>query len=271
MIRISKYFYIHWLFVVLGVFCYITRQLEVFFISFLIMSVHEMAHLISAKCLGLSILRVTIYPFGVNLKLKNTILRSFSDELILYLSGPLSNVFMALCAIPFFGKNDFVLDFYYKNIALFLINMLPIMPLDGGMILKKYLNYQFGYDAGKKVMSVISAFMIMVVLFCCGMLLYIGRFNSSLCIFLAFIIGNVLVSKEKYNQNFLKELMWARRDKIKPYKAKVIGADENVDELEIVKKFCPSRNYFVVICDCENRVKKVMSDQEVVTKILEKN
>lgn len=271
MIKISKFIYMHWLFVLLCVFCYITRNLEIFFVSFSIMLIHELAHLIAAKCLGLSLKSIVIYPFGLNLRLNNTILFGICDEMILYFSGPLANIIMALIALPFTSNSIFIYDFYFKNIALFIINLMPIIPLDGGMIFKKLMIYKFGFKMGERVVKALSVILCALLVFFSGYLLHINRFNPSVCIFAAFILGNILVSGEKYNTSLLKELLYSRKKSAmnKPYKAKVFGAFEGVNMIEIAKRFNMSSNYFVVFTDDNNRVKKIMSEEEIINSILE--
>ena len=135
MIKITKHIYIHILTVILFAVCYVTRRLELLALSYAIMTVHELSHLLAAVCIGLKPSRIVFYPFGVNLKLKTRMIYSISDEVILYFAGPFSNVIMALLAVFL----DFPMkeEFYIQNIALFILNMLPIIPLDGGVILKK--------------------------------------------------------------------------------------------------------------------------------------
>ena len=273
MIKISKYLYIHWMFIVLFVFCYITRQLEVMCISYLIMSLHELSHLAAAKWLGLSCSYIVVYPFGLNLRLNNTMLYSICDEMILYFSGPLLNIVLALAALPFVTKNVFFYDFYIKNISLFIINMLPLIPLDGGMIIKKLFIYKFGFDKGCAGVKIISGIFLFFTLFFFGYLIYKNRFNPSFCIFAAFIIGNIFMSKEKYNSSLLKELLYCRRkkDKNKAYNAKIIGADESIKLIDIAKKFNMSSKYFVMITDKEDKVKKIKTEEEIINDILHKN
>ncbi len=254
----------------MAVFCYINRQLENFVISFTIMSIHELFHLISAKCIGLKCSHITIYPFGLNLKLKNTIIYNLSDEIILYLSGPFSNIMMALIALMIGFKNEYYYDFYYKNLAFFLINILPIIPLDGGMIIKKILNYHLGYDGGNRAIKFISfTFSGIILLFFAG-LLYLKKFNPSLCIFILFIFGNIVFSKEKYDTNLLKELLYAR-DKTKKQKkyAKVIGADIKTNTMDIAKKFRPNENCFVFLTDENSHIKSIVSKGEIIDNLFE--
>ncbi len=266
LIRIGKYLYIHWLFVALSVFCYINRQLETLVMSYFIILVHELSHLMAAKFIGLSCSNITIYPFGLNLKLKNTIIYSISDEIILYLSGPLSNILMALLSLIIGVKSDF----YYKNLALFFINILPIIPLDGGMIIKKVLNYKLGYDGGNRMMRIISFFFFGLVLSFFSILLYMQKFNPSLCIFAIFLVGNMIFSKEKYDTNLLKELLYAREKNSKKQisKARIFGVCDKTSEFDIAKKFRPSERCFVFVTDNNNSVKKILSKEQIIQNLL---
>ena len=78
MIKIVKGLYIHFLTPCLFAICYITGKLETLFISYIIMLLHELAHLLGAVVIGLKPARIVLYPFGVNLKLKNSI-ETFKD------------------------------------------------------------------------------------------------------------------------------------------------------------------------------------------------
>lgn len=270
MIKVNKFLYVHWLLVVMAVFCYINRQLEDFVMSYIIMTIHELSHFVSAKLIGLKCSHITIYPFGLNLKLKNTIIYNLSDEIILYLSGPFSNILMALIVLVIGFRNEYYIDFYYKNLALFLINMLPIIPLDGGMVIKKILNYHLGYDGGNRAIKIVSIIFLVVLLMFLAILLYNQKFNPSICIFIVFIIGNIFCSKEKYDTNLLKELLYAR-DKNKRQKkyAKVIGADIKTNTMDIAKKFRPNENCFVFLTDENRHIKKIMSKEEIIDNLFE--
>lgn len=241
-------------------------------LSYLIITVHELSHLLAAKFLGLSISHITIYPFGINLKLKNTIIFDVLDEIILYMSGPLSNIIMALLCIPFFNMSGLIYRIYYINIALFITNILPIEPLDGGMVVKRLLCYRFGQDAANRIMKCISVLMLIILVIFFVYLLKINSFNPSVCIFIFFIFGNIFIAKDKYNKGLLKELLYCREKKSakKVYNAKVIGCMENTNYIDIAKKFNQSSRYFVILTDNKSNVKKIITEEQVIDKLLRK-
>lgn len=270
MIKLSKYLYIHWLFLVVCAFAYINRQLLDMAVCYSVITVHELSHLIAAKCLGLTPSHIVIYPFGLNLRLKNTMLYSISDEVILYMSGPLSNMIMSLLCLVFWEVNPLISKLYYVNLALMTVNLLPITPLDGGMTVKKLLNYRFGFDRGNSIMRVISFFILIILIVFSALLVYKNSFNPSVCIFTAFVLGNVILSKDKYNKSLMKELLYAR-DKKKTkgaYRAKVIGCGENESFLNVAKRFNQADNYFVFMTGKNNEVKKILSEEEIICSLL---
>lgn len=272
MIKINKYLYIHWLFVVLIVFAYINRNLELMIMNFFVVSLHELAHLVAAKCLGLSVSHIVIYPFGLNLRLKNTILYSISDEIILYMAGPCLNILFALFCVFFFEQHWIFKNLYYINIALFLTNILPITPLDGGVVVKKLLNYRYGFERGNSIMRVISFVMLIGVMGIGAMLVYTNNFNPSICIFAFFLIGNMLISKEKYNKNLLKELLYCRNKKNNKYSynAKIVACRGRENLLGAAKKFNQADNYFVFVTDGKS-VEEILSEEEVIDELLMNN
>ena len=272
MIKISKYIYIHWLFAVVFAVSYINRNLEGFVLSYAVITIHELTHLAAAKFLGLTVSHIVFYPFGLNLKLKNELLYSISDEIILYLSGPLSNAAMAFAGLIFYNKSSFFCDFYYRNILFFVINLLPMCPLDGGMAVKKLLCYKLGFDKGVKYSKIISVICAACLLVFCYRLFVLGGINSSLCIFIVFLIGNILFSREKYNQNFLKELLYCKNKKSQhAYNAKILGAKNDADYTEIAKKLNMADSYFIIFTNENQKVTKIMSEDELIGCILDNN
>ena len=105
----------------------------------------------------------------------------------------------------------------------------------------------------------------MVLLTLFAILLYNQKFNPSICIFAVFIIGNIFCSKEKYDTNLLKELLYARDKNRKQKKyARVIGADIKTNTFDIAKKFRPNENCFVFLTDENNHIKNIISKGEII-------
>ena len=261
MIKIFSGVYIHFLTVTLFAVCYITGKLETLFITYLIMFIHEIAHLVAAIGIGLKPARIIFFPFGVNLKLKNKLVYSLSDEVILYIAGPLSNILMAVFAKMFFKNFFWYEDFYLKNIALCILNLLPIMPLDGGVILKKVIASRIGYNKSIVIMRILS-----VILVGAGVAgIYfadIAKGNFSIYFFLLFLGGNLFTAKEKYNVDILKSIMFCDR-KIDLRKTNVLVAKSGEDLRGILKDFTNTKYNILCLIGENGEIKKIMSEREV--------
>ena len=268
MIRITSKIYIHFLTVIMFVLCFFNKRTEIFLCSYGVMTLHEIAHLISAAAIGLKIDKIVFYPYGVNLKLKNKIVNSIADEIILYLAGPLVNCLFALIAIVLYKiyRQPWQQYLYVANIMLFVLNMLPIYPLDGGIILKKLLSYFWGNKAANKIMLIISSVLVAGFVFLSIYFIYITEFNFSVIFLTVFLLCSMFTQNEKYDVDFVKELMFYNSKS--KNKLKHILVNENEDYRKIVERFCNNRYAIVYLENDDGEITKIMSEREVVDKLI---
>ncbi|MCD8027880.1 MAG: hypothetical protein LUF02_04290 [Erysipelotrichaceae bacterium] len=80
-----------------------------------------------------SIDKIEILPFGAFLSLDDIYNHSLIDEACVILSGPCSHIFIYICLqiLPVFIYKDYLLTI---NKYVFLFNLLPIYPMDGGRL-----------------------------------------------------------------------------------------------------------------------------------------
>lgn len=248
--------------------CYITRHLEMLYIAYGVMTLHELSHLLAAKIIGLRTAYIAFHPFGVNLKLKNKLICRLSDEIILYLSGPFCNILLACLSLALyrFYPNSWLRFFYGSNIMLFIMNMLPIVPLDGGIVLKKLLMYRVGYKTAGRIMTAFSA-VIDTALFAIGAyVLYVTRFNYSVLFLAVFLLGNIFTQKEKYNVDYVKELMFYRDKTSKKVRHHIENAD--TDYKTAAKRFNSGTYSVVYFLNNDGKIDKIMTETEIIDSIL---
>lgn len=97
------------------------------------LSAHEAAHLFTAILLNIRFTKVRITLFGLNI---NAHLETVSQakKIILFFAGPVCNL------ILYFGfRNTEYLRFANMNLFLAYMNLIPLVPLDGGNICKTIL------------------------------------------------------------------------------------------------------------------------------------
>lgn len=271
MIKLTKYIYINIFTIIMFSACIAFHYPVIFYITYAVMALHEAAHCIAAVCIGLKISHITFQPFGVNLKLKNKMVYSLADEIILYISGPLCNIVMALAAAVIYihYNNDMLRMFYISNIMLFVMNMLPAVPLDGGIILRKILMYRCGYKQAEKFMRVISGVLSALILLLGIAVLYRTGFNFSMLLFSALLIGNIFTQKEKYNIDFVKELMF--HTKKKNNRVKHIITNQANDYIGMAEQFNIGSYNVVYITDKDGQIKDTLTETQIINHIMDSN
>ena len=93
---------------------------------------HEIAHIITLRILHARVRTLKMGAVGIGL---NTSQLSYSDELLVALAGPVTSFFLFCVFLPFFSKSPLLLFCAFSNLLIFLLNILPVYPLDGGRVL----------------------------------------------------------------------------------------------------------------------------------------
>ncbi len=105
--------------------------------------VHEFSHAMVARRLGYKCGKIILYPTGA-LLCGATDEFGFVDEIKIAVAGPLANLVMIIMSIfvwwIFPESYNYTTDFVVANLSLFLFNMLPIFPLDGGRVLLAFFS-----------------------------------------------------------------------------------------------------------------------------------
>lgn len=94
---------------------------------------HELGHVLAARLMGMKIRSCTILPYGGELQIVNRQLATKQQRLIAALGGPLATAVLYVTGqfLTFPGNGQFV----QIQFVLLAVNMLPILPLDGGQAL----------------------------------------------------------------------------------------------------------------------------------------
>ncbi|MBP3361314.1 MAG: hypothetical protein J6N52_10700 [Clostridia bacterium] len=270
MIRICRYLYINPLTAAFFIVCYFSGKTPFFLISYCSMLLHETAHLAAAAFIGLKVSHMSLHPFGVNLRLKNTLVYSIFDEIILYLSGPLCNLILSLISITLLKKVPLYDYGFAVNIALFAANMLPIYPLDGGNIAKKVLIYHFGENTAQKIMTAVSALLSAGVLLLGIYAVKTTGYNYSVIFISVLIFANIFTSREKYSQDTVRNLVFAGMNKKrdKNLKIRLYAAEKNFNPVLFAKYLRPGKYTCAAIIDEDGSLSDIITEDEITKTIL---
>lgn len=109
------------------------------FLIFISVLVHEMAHVLIATKLGYKTFGIKIDILFGSVKIQQNI--PAKDDIKIVLAGPISNLILFLISIILISiwSSDILSTLVYINLFMFLLNMLPIFPLDGGRVVRDIL------------------------------------------------------------------------------------------------------------------------------------
>lgn len=118
---------------------------------------HELAHLAMAKAYGFKVVALELFPFGGAAICEDFFEGKKLEETTVAMAGPIFNVGLLFIAqgLRWEGWWDGSLsdDFVRLNFWLAAFNLLPLLPLDGGRVVRALLAGSFGFVRTTKVLA----------------------------------------------------------------------------------------------------------------------
>ncbi len=273
MIKITKFFYINWLVFPLFLGAYFAGAINALVLSYCVVAVHELFHLFASVILNVRVKSIIMMPFGMTLRLEQSIIKNPLKEMIIAFCGPLSNMIMALSGVfcyAVYGSSYGLLFFITINVLIGILNLLPAMPLDGGRIVRAFLVEKIGFlgavSITKKLTRIVAVLISLAGLF----VLYISKMNISLVMIGSFILLSMISDGKNNEYIIMKDILYSG-NKIKKssiMKTKLIAAGREVRLGELVKRFDYSSFHLIGVIDEKNQVSKVLTECEVVDMVV---
>lgn len=245
------------------------------FLLFIVVLGHELTHALAAKVCGVKIYKVELFPFGGVGYLTNPLEFNPKKEFIVAGAGPVFNLVLflflwnyrlGLYGTPLYADNPLVLFLCKANLFLFFFNLLPALPLDGGRLLRASLSPRLGlYKATEMAASYGKWQGVLLVL--AGLLFsYYDYLHLSVSLMGLFLYHAAGREQKSAIYIFLRYLL--RKEKMLKkqgiLKGEQLVAMDNTTILEVLKRFRPTRYHQVVVLDQSCRVRKLLSESQVV-------
>ena len=269
MIKVGK-LYISAFVPVLILTCICAESLDFMLLAYLSLAVHEIFHLIFALKMKIKVDRVTVLPFGINIKISENISPVY--EILLCAMGPAGS---AVSALIFIYLKHIGIELKYtdymilSNLSIFIINVLPIYPLDGGRIFKCILESKTGYYRAVNISVWISQLCVFIM----GVFIFTAvvgsNFNLSIVILCCFLIFSISRQKNEAVLSFSKLLLYSKQklEKRQQITVREIAVSERARIKEILKMFSDSVYIMVSVTDTKGKILCRMSETELIEQI----
>lgn len=198
---------------------YFTKQMEIYATIMIFAIIHELGHLLAGILLGMRPEKIEIIPCGVSVSFK-ILPKDYNNKIklgnvlelkkiLVALAGPITNLIIIFIIGNFnigIFKNLIII---YSNLLLFLFNLLPIYPLDGGRILQSLLHILFGKKRAEKYTNNISFITILIITFVGSIAIYLAKniaiFIIILFLWTLFIRQDLIYRRRKKIYNLLEK------------------------------------------------------------------
>lgn len=238
------------------------------FIGVISIILHEFTHTFFGNRFGCKVYNLKVGITGANAELSDIEELSENEKLILYLSGPLMNLFLAfILYIIFRLTNIYIFNMACGiNLGLFAFNLFPAYPLDGSRVLEIILSKYIVYKRSKKVVEILSFFIasILIVMFFVSMLLH--KVNISLILISGLIIYSTVLEK-KVTMYIVMGDMIRKRRRLKKYdfiENRTVSVYYKNELLNVMRLVDKSKFNVFYILDDELKVLKVISENELL-------
>ena len=198
---VSFFFYIYALFFIL------TGRVVELLSYFTVLIAHECAHAYVANKKGYELNKMKIGVFGAQLCGKfNSV--SNGDEIAIASAGPLCNLFCIFITVAlwwvFPSAYPFTSTFVESSFALFIFNLLPVYPLDGGRVVIALMTKKIDRERAYKTLRKFG-FVLAILMFILFVALLSYSFNPSFLLVGIFVLLSTLVPEKScaYRKLFL--------------------------------------------------------------------
>ena len=276
MIKITQFFYIHWLVFPLVILAGLVGGLNTLFMAYAIVAIHELFHLFAALLLKERVGCFIVQPFGMTVRLSAKIIQNTKKEMAIAFAGPCANLLMlALCPLlkACYGENTIsLLLFQFLNLATLFVNLLPCLPLDGGRMLKALLIGKIGYLSAVSIMKRLSRIVIFLLILLGIVLLIVTRMNISLLMAAGFLALH-LSEEQRQNECVIMESILYNKEKL--YRrglmpSRSISVAESVRARDIFNKLSYDSYHMIFIVNQKGKLLRTVTEAQVVETILKK-
>jgi stage IV sporulation protein FB len=244
-------------------------------VVFLVVFIHELAHVVMARALNLRVSEIELLPFGGVARIESFFEVNPRDEVYIAIVGPMSNVMlvlgcMALGKMGLIPSKDY--DFFIQaNLMLAGFNLLPAFPLDGGRILRAILSRELGIKRATRI-TTIGGFVLALFLVMTGVYaIYYGIFNPTLFVMAGFLAYSAVKENRMATYVMVRDLTYKRDILIREgaIQSRELVVLYDLPLKDVIKKFVPHRYHSIVLVDEQLRPRGYLTEKDIVDGLMD--
>ncbi len=174
------------------------NNIDTYIIFLIFILIHELAHLFIGIMIGGKPRKLNLNPLGVSLEFYSYGKNKLIYKVLFYLAGPFVNFIIAIIFMYLEGIKGEYEKIIYTNLAICIFNLIPILPLDGGKILKEILRVILGIGPSNKFMIVFSKCFLFAITFTYSIVI-VKLKNVYLLILIGYLWYLYHIEEKKYN------------------------------------------------------------------------
>lgn len=251
------------------------RYVSEFAVAYICALIHECAHIYTAKKLGIGTAFVEIQPFGVCARLQSEMIKEPVCEILIAMAGPLLNVMLVGIAVLFkyrFETYRLYEYFISCNAAMAILNLMPVLPLDGGRVLRAVLSCFTGSIRAYRITVKISRVPIILIFAAAGYGLLKLKFNFSLILIAVFLLNSLLNEQKNISKRAVYRVIEGAEKTLsgEPLKGVVFAAHHSTPARFILRHLASNRCNIVCVTDDKGRIIGSLTESRILTGITER-
>lgn len=177
---------------------------KMFIFALIWVFLHEITHILVALKFGCKFYNIEFHIFGMKAELIDIDSLKENQKIIVYLSGALLNIVLAIFFYIINIKYDssFIETSMNLNIGLAVFNLLPAYPLDGSRILEVILSKKMLFKKAQKIISIVS-FSIAALFIIISAIIYIFLHSLNLSMIIGAIIIIYITRMEEHTTMYI--------------------------------------------------------------------
>ena len=233
------------------------------------LSVHELAHILTAVLLRARIDEIELMPFGAALRLYELWQISPGKLMLIALSGPAANLvlsgFLSMFLFFFPHLAPAVTPFLYSGLLIALVNLIPALPLDGGRFLTALLALRMKRAKAVRI-GILLGRILGVVLIVSTVYTFIGTYSLPLMPILSSVYLFASGEQEKrHSEGAAMRMLHLNDSEEKSVKrAGVIVVKKHAPLLDAVNFARPGEESLFAITDDEGEILTVLPLKKVL-------